>query len=131
MITGSCLCGAVHWEMDGDIGPVTACNCTACRRYGALWAYDYMDERIRVSGETVAYVRGEESLGFHFCPKCGSVVYWLARGEDSKVRKRAAVNVRLADDPEAVANQPIEHFDGLKTFEDLGQDGRCVRDMWF
>jgi hypothetical protein len=25
----------------------------------------------------------------------------------------------------------MEHFDGLKTFEDLGQDGRCVRDMWF
>ncbi|AEH90032.1 hypothetical protein Mesop_5621 [Mesorhizobium opportunistum WSM2075] len=41
-----------------------------------------------------------------------------------------AVNARLAP-PEAVADLPIDRFDGLDTFEDLPRDGRCVRDMWF
>jgi len=30
-----------------------------------------------------------------------------------------------------VADLLIDHFDGLDTFDDLPQDGRCVRDMWF
>lgn len=133
MITGSCHCGAVHWEVDGDPGPVTACNCTTCRRYGALWVYDFHNERIRVSGETTAYLRvkAQPALGYHFCPKCGCLAYWLARMPEKNGKLRLAVNVRLADDPEAVAALPIEHFDGLTSFEDLGQDGRCVRDMWF
>lgn len=41
-----------------------------------------------------------------------------------------AVNLRLAP-PEAVADLPIDHFNGLRTFEDLPRDGRCVRDLWF
>ena len=40
-----------------------------------------------------------------------------------------AVNIRLAE-PKAVADLPIDHFDGLDSFEDLPGDGRCVRDMW-
>ena len=71
MIQGSCLCGAVRWQFEGQPDGATACNCTACRRYGVLWAYDYEDEGIKVSGKTQAYVRGK-ALEFHFCPVCGS-----------------------------------------------------------
>ena len=39
-------------------------------------------------------------------------------------------NLRLAE-PEAVAQIPIDHFDGLDTFDDLPRDGRCVADYWF
>jgi hypothetical protein len=45
MLTGTCHCGAAHWTLEGDPGSITACNCTLCLRYGALWAYDYVDER--------------------------------------------------------------------------------------
>ncbi len=130
MIEGSCHCGAVHWRFDGEIDSATACNCTVCRRYGVLWAYDYDGERIHVSGGTRAYVWGDRSIGFHFCPNCGNIAYWRALEPGKDGRRRIAVNVRLAA-PEEVAALPVEHFDGLNTFEDLGQDGRCVRDMWF
>ena len=82
-----------------------------------------------MSGPTKAYVRGD-SIGFHFCPECGCVAYWrsLTPGEDG--RRRIAVNLRLAE-PEAVVAIPMEHFDGLETFDDLGRDGRSVADMWF
>ncbi|HEX6610462.1 MAG TPA: GFA family protein, partial [Hyphomicrobiaceae bacterium] len=41
------------------------------------------------------------------------------------------VNLRLAEDPAAIAALPIDHFDGLDTFDDLPRDGRCVSHMWF
>ncbi len=129
MMEGSCHCGAVRWSFEGIPESATACNCTICRRYGVLWAYDYEGGRIKVSGPTKAYVRGR-ALEFHFCPACGCVSHWRGRGPDEEGRRRIAVNLRLAE-PDAVASIVIEHFDGLDSFDDLGQDGRCVKDMWF
>ena len=129
MIDGSCACGAVRWQFEGQPEAATACNCTACRRYGTLWAYDYEGEKIKVSGTTTAYVRGERLLGFHFCPVCGCVAFWRSLHLENG-RLRIAVNLRLAE-PDVVAAIPIEHFEGFDTFKDLGQDGRCVRDYWF
>jgi len=129
MIEGSCHCGAVRWTLEGDPGLVTACSCTVCRRYGTLWAYDYEGERIKVSGPTRAYLRGEKAIGFHFCPDCGCVAYWRGVEPRKDGRRRIAVNVRMAE-PEAVGGLTIEHFDGLN-WKDLPGDGRCVRDMWF
>jgi hypothetical protein len=129
MIEGSCHCGALRWQLDAEPGGATACNCTVCRRYGALWAYDHEGEGIRVSGPSQAYIRGK-SIEFHFCSACGCVAWWRARQAGADGRRRIAVNLRLTE-PEAVARVPIDHFDGLLTFEDLARDGRCVADYWF
>ena len=129
MIEGSCLCGAVRWQFAGQPEGATACNCTACRRYGVLWAYDYEGEGIRTSGKTQAFVRGK-ALEFHFCPVCGCVAFWRGLQTDPAGRRRIAVNLRLSE-PEVVARIPIDHFDGLNTFDDLPRDGRCVADYWF
>ena len=53
MIDGTCLCGSVTWQLDGKPD-----GATACRRYGVLWVYGYVDEDIKTQGETKAYVRG-------------------------------------------------------------------------
>jgi len=132
MLKGTCHCGAAHWTLEGDPGSITACNCTLCRRYGTLWAYDYADERIRVAGPMSSYTRGgneTSSLEILFCPTCACVVAWRGLQLDAAGRRRIAVNVRLAA-PEAVADLAIDHFDGLDTFDDLPSDGRCVRDLW-
>ncbi len=129
MIEGSCLCGAVRWQFDGVPQGATACNCTACRRYGVLWAYDHENEGIRVSGSTRAFTREDGSLGFHFCPVCGCLAYWRALQPNEAGRRRIAVNLRLAE-LDAVAAIPIDRFDGLGAFEDLPRDGRCVADYW-
>lgn len=129
MIEGACLCGAVRWHFDGVPESATACNCTACRRYGTLWAYDYEGEGIRVFGLTKPYVRGR-SLEFHFCPECGCVAFWRGRALDERGRRRIAVNLRLTE-PGPIADVAIDHFDGLDSFDDLPRDGRCIKDMWF
>jgi hypothetical protein len=45
MLSGTCHCGACGWTLQGDPGPITHCNCTLCRKYGSMWAYDYEGER--------------------------------------------------------------------------------------
>lgn len=131
-LRGDCHCGAAHWLLEGDPGSITACNCTLCRRYGVLWAYDYEGERVRVVGPTTSYTRvgkPDPALEIRFCPTCGCVLCWRGLRLDGEGRRRMAVNVRLAP-PEAVAELAIDHFDGLDSFEDLPSEGKCVRDLW-
>lgn len=129
MLEGHCLCGAVRWTMTALPESATACNCTACRRYGTLWAYGYEGEDIRVTGETTPYIRGQ-ALSFNFCPTCGNVTHWRGLRVDERQRRRIAVNLRLTE-PGPIAHLPIDHFDGLDRFDDLPRDGRCIKDLWF
>lgn len=129
MIEGSCHCGQVRWSFDGVPDSATACNCTVCRRYGSLWAYDFEGVRIRVSGPSRVYRRGP-AIDFHFCGDCGCMAFYKARKLESDGRRRIAVNLRLAE-PQCVATVAIDHFDGFDTFDDLPRDGKVVADMWF
>lgn len=131
-LRGACLCGAVTWTFVGMPEDATACNCTACRRYGGLWIYDYEGERVSYAGPTTAFVRRDLEQPYlenRFCSTCGNLVCWRGLEPEADGRRRMAVNLRLAE-PEAVAHLPIRPFDGLHTFEDLPSDGRCVRDLW-
>lgn len=133
MLEGSCHCGKVRWTLEGDPGSVTICNCTLCRRYGALWAYDFEHGRIHLTGPTQTYTRAEKqdpALEIIFCPSCAGVVAWRGLRLQDDGRRRMAVNIRLAL-PDKVADLSIDRFDGLETFDDLPVDGRCVRDYWF
>ena len=76
-LKGACHCGACGWTLHGDPGSITACNCSLCVRIGALWAYDFEDERISITGPTSAYARKNKTdpaLEIHFCPTCSNVV---------------------------------------------------------
>ena len=130
---GSCHCGAVHWEFRGTIPDATICNCTVCRRYGVLWAYEYEGQGIRVVDTTdalTAYICGSQSLSFNFCRRCGNLVSWRGLRPGDNGQTRIAVNLRLAE-PADVADIPLQRFDGLHGFEDLPSDGRTVADVWF
>lgn len=128
-LEGSCLCGAARWRLQNIPQSATACNCTACRRYGTLWAYGWDGEDVELAGPTTAYVRGD-SLSFNFCPTCGNVSHWWGLTVNEQGKRRVAVNLRLAE-PEPIARIPIRHFDGLNEWKDRPGDGRCVADMWF
>jgi hypothetical protein len=79
-----CSCGGLQVEVVGDPQAVVACHCTECqRRTGSVFgvgAY-FASERVKVSGDAVSFSRPAESgqpFTSHFCPKCGSTVYWVA-----------------------------------------------------
>lgn len=130
MIEGACHCGKVRFSFDTEPDSATACNCTVCRRYGALWIYGFDGEGASLTGPTKVYVRENGKLGFHFCPDCGCIAAWRGLEPRPDGRRRMGFNVRLAD-PQAVGHIPIEHFDGLESWKDLGRDGRSVAHMWF
>jgi len=112
IITGSCLCGAVRWDITRP-ARVTSCNCSACRRYAALWAYaPPATAHIHAApGATIAYSRGEHSLAFHSCATCGVTTHWASLSDE-----KVAVNLRLADDPAVLDDIPVRHFDGADTW---------------
>ena len=56
MITGTCHCGTVEVEVPGPPEALTLCNCSSCRRYGALWAY-FPIEAVRITGHPAAHHR--------------------------------------------------------------------------
>lgn len=128
-LRGSCHCGTVCWTLAVHPSAATACNCTVCRRYGALWAYGYADLDIQLNGPTSTYVRGK-AIAFHFCRACGCMVYYLCLRTEPDGRLKAAVNLRMCQ-PDDVAQVPIDHFDGLVKFDDEPRDGRCVADYWY
>ena len=131
---GRCLCGSVQWEILGRIPEATICNCTACRRYAALWAHGYEGHEFRVVDPEqmlTAYARGSEpSLSFDFCRRCGNLVSWRGLKSTKHGRTRMAVNLRLAE-PDEVAQIPLRRFEGYHSFQDLPLDGRVIRDVSF
>lgn len=78
-----CHCGRLQLECDGAPSKVSMCHCLDCqRRTGSAFsvAVFYERERVRVvQGETAIFQRPAASgfpVKFHFCPACGSNVYW-------------------------------------------------------
>ncbi|MEM1231704.1 MAG: GFA family protein [Pseudomonadota bacterium] len=129
---GHCHCQRVRWRMDKKPNSVSACNCTLCARYGVLWAYGYIDHNIHVDGPTRSYRRGGDSDGdidFHFCAHCGCVTHYISNVAGDDGRFWSAVNMRLTE-LGPIADLKVYHFDGLNTFADLPDDGRCVADLW-
>jgi hypothetical protein len=82
--TARCSCGAVQIEAQGDPGSVVACHCLECqRRTGSVFgvgAY-YAEDKVSIRGATKEYSRPTDSgssFVTHFCPECGSTVFWRA-----------------------------------------------------
>ena len=79
MSKGGCHCGAVRYEITGDIVYSAICHCEDCRRSsGAVmvgWsAYPAAGLTIE-SGETREY-RSSENGRRHFCPTCGTGLFY-------------------------------------------------------
>jgi len=119
-IEGACLCGAVKLGAARLPRQVTQCNCSACRRYGTLWAYFKREEVSIVArrGSLEAFKRQPRGqLRFVRCASCGCVIQWdWPRKEPAQ---RIGINTRLLDHAK-MANVPIEVLDGDKTWRTLG-----------
>lgn len=108
MVEASCECGAVRVEVETPPETVGDCNCSICRRYGALWAY-YPAGSVRVSGTTTVYLRGERILEFHHCAVCRCLTHWSA--VDKSWTGKMGVNARLMP-PEVLKRAKVFLIDG-------------------
>jgi hypothetical protein len=118
-LIGSCHCGAVRVTLPRRPRSLTSCNCSICRRYGALWAY-YRGDAVRFDrqrGATIGYVWGTGHIRFVRCATCGCVTHW--ERTRASLPNRVGVNIRLFD-PEDVGRVQIHLFDGARTWKRIG-----------
>jgi hypothetical protein len=83
--TGSCLCGAVRYEVNGPLRPVVACHCVQCRKQTGTYmsATAAADRDLSVtSGDALKWYRSSETARRGFCSACGSVLFWKGDGRD-------------------------------------------------
>ncbi|WP_332766144.1 GFA family protein [Phenylobacterium sp.] len=98
----ACACGGLRLSLSGAPRLVSSCHCLACqRRTGALFgssAFFPRDQIVALNGDERTFQRQGESGGiltFHFCPNCGSTVYW----DNPRVPDLVCVAVGALADP--------------------------------
>jgi hypothetical protein len=76
----ACSCGDLRLTLQGEPEMVSSCCCTRCqRRTGSLFGvtvYFRPAQMIAQAGAEATFHRSDGSTTFHFCPRCGSSVWW-------------------------------------------------------
>lgn len=80
--TAQCACGALSVACEGEPVRVSVCHCLDCqRRSGSAFAYQatFPADQVVPAGESKSFTRVSDSgrsATFHFCPTCGSTVFY-------------------------------------------------------
>lgn len=82
----ACSCGQLKAVVSGEPVRISICHCLECqRRTGSVFGEQarYPRANVKVSGLSTEYARVGDSGSravFHFCPTCGSTVYYELGG---------------------------------------------------
>jgi len=79
MHKGSCLCGAVMFEVKGELKPPDACHCVQCRKTSGHFfaSTDIPRDRVTLHGmDKVTWYRSSEKVRRGFCSVCGSTLFF-------------------------------------------------------
>ncbi len=108
---GSCHCGRIAFELEGDLEQVMECNCSFCSKRGSLlWFVPRSHLQLTTPAADLAtYSFGSGTIKHHFCPECGCAPF--GEGTDDTGSEMAAINVRCLDGVE-VSDLKIYPFDG-------------------
>ena len=115
MYSGSCHCGRIAFEVEGEFSEVLECNCSHCSRKGyLLWFVPRGRFRLKSpEGNMSTYKFNKHVINHQFCPTCGCSPF--AFGVSPSGAETAAVNVRC-----------LEGVD-LTTLKRIPFDGRSLR----
>ena len=111
MHKGSCHCGKVAFEVEGEIKGAMACNCSICSRKGVLmWFVPRSALRLLTPEDAAStYTFNKHVIRHRFCPTCGIHPYGEAL--DPQGNAMAAVNIRCLEGID-LASIPVQNFDG-------------------
>lgn len=104
--TASCRCGQLLATAEGEPVRVSVCHCLNCKkRSGSAFAVQarWPKEKVQIEGRSKTFVKVADSgnrATFHFCPECGSDVYYEIDGKfDDKFNDLIAIPLGIFDDP--------------------------------
>ncbi len=100
--TGSCFCGAVRYEIDGEIGPAYYCHCSRCRKisgsaFTANAVVDPAHFHVVAGKDRLRAQTSEDGISRWFCGDCGSPIH-VSQGEHMRLRL-GSLDSNLADRP--------------------------------
>ncbi len=118
MIAGSCHCGKVEFQISKEPQWLVSCNCSICRRVGALWAHLPADQVSVVAPKngTIEYIQGDRMLAIHSCINCGCTTHWTSLS--SEPAATMAVNFHMCDQAD-IAKFRVRRFDGADSWRFL------------
>ena len=101
-ITGGCHCGAIRYQVEGDLIVHALCHCADCRRHAGApmvgWAM-YAEDAVKVTqGEPKIYASSEHGRR-HFCANCGTGLFYI---NTNMLPGIIDVQSGTYDDPDAV-----------------------------
>lgn len=82
----TCQCGQLQAHCSGEAARISMCHCLACqRRTGAPFSANsrFARDAVQVEGESITWSRQAETgngVIHHFCPDCGTTVFWELSG---------------------------------------------------
>jgi hypothetical protein len=114
-LTATCHCGAVRIHLKRAPRTATSCNCSLCRRYGALWAY-CSAKSVKIEapkGGLASYSWRNKVRAYYRCSACGCITHY-------KYRKKwgaGTVGINANNfEPEAMRGVRIRELDGASTW---------------
>ena len=89
----ACHCGQLRLVVTGEPFSVSICNCLACqRRTGSAFGMQaaFRTDQVKLEGRFSDYTRISDEADrkphvFHFCPECGSQVFYTEPSEPDLV----------------------------------------------
>jgi hypothetical protein len=108
---GSCHCGNVAFEVEGELTGAVECNCSICSRKGALlWAVPHEKLILRGSKTDLGtYTFNNHAIAHRFCQNCG--IHPYAEDVAAKGERNAYINIRCIEDLDLASVSKFE-FDG-------------------
>ena len=108
---GSCHCGRIAFEVEGEIKGAMACNCSICQRKGSLlWVVPREKLQLLTPEEAAStYTFNKHFIKHRFCPVCG--IHPYGEGADPKGNSMAAINIRCLEGIDIPA-VPVQNYDG-------------------
>lgn len=110
MYKGSCLCGAVSFEVATDLPKPDACHCTQCRKTSGHYfvSTDVPRAAVTIHGaDAITWFQSSEKVRRGFCSNCGASLFWdpihrdwigIAMGAfDSPTATKMALHIFVAD----------------------------------
>ena len=108
---GSCHCGRIAFNVEGDLKQVLECNCSICTKRGSLLWFVPRDKFSLQTPEAdlSTYTFNTHRIKHRFCGVCGCAPF--AEANDPQGNPVAAVNARCLDGVDLGA-LPRKAFDG-------------------
>ncbi|NLS04559.1 GFA family protein [Rhizobium sp. P32RR-XVIII] len=109
---GSCHCGNVAFEAEGDFKEALDCNCSLCRRRGGLLGFVPRAKlTLKTPEENLStYTFNKHAIKHHFCANCGIAPFGEADAPDGTAM--ASINLRCIPAIDLAALK-VTHYDGL------------------